>query len=111
MPDLSSSHKEVIPCLNLTIHSQTLLHDKQLSPYCTCIRRITSTGFTPPAKRIIALLSPLVLIDNRTMMLNDLLNSNDYKVRQVARCVEVLLTIPQSALDTSAAAKSLKEKE
>ncbi|GFU04336.1 hypothetical protein TNCV_864341 [Trichonephila clavipes] len=76
------------------------------------MRRMISAGFPPSVnkKRITALLSYLVQIDNEIAMLNGLLHSNDYEGRRVTRCFEVLPTTPHSMLDTSAVAKLWKEK-
>ncbi|GFX50993.1 putative RNA-directed DNA polymerase from transposon BS [Trichonephila clavipes] len=60
----------------------------------------------PQTKRK-SLLSTLVQFDSGAAMLNVLLHSNDYEVRRV---IEVWLTTPFSAPDTSAVGKPCKEK-
>ncbi|GFV27223.1 hypothetical protein TNCV_3459181 [Trichonephila clavipes] len=83
-------HKEVLPRLQHSIHSQILLRYKQQSPYCACMRRIISAGFTFSSnkKRITTLLSSLVQIDNKAAMLIGLLHSSDCKGRHVKCCMD-----------------------
>jgi hypothetical protein len=52
LPDLASSHTEVLPFLKWSVYSYILLRDKQLSPYWACIRRIISTSLNLPQTRI-----------------------------------------------------------
>ncbi|GFS88080.1 hypothetical protein TNCV_764611 [Trichonephila clavipes] len=63
-----------------------------------------SADFTPYTnkKRIPAL---LVQNGNGAALLNSVLRSNDYKGRQVTRCIEVLPTTHYSVVNTSAVAK------
>ncbi|GFV88065.1 hypothetical protein TNCV_3242151 [Trichonephila clavipes] len=67
-------------------------------------------SYLPQTTSAAVLFSSLVQSDNGTTMLNGLLHSNDYEERRVIRCIDVLQTTPYSAFDTSAVAKSWKEK-
>ncbi|GFV46605.1 hypothetical protein TNCV_4151 [Trichonephila clavipes] len=67
--------------------------------YCTFCKR-----------RIIALVSSLVQMDNIAPMLNGQLHNNDYEGRKVTLYKSILPAVPQSLLDTSAVAKPEKYK-
>ncbi|GFX67606.1 hypothetical protein TNCV_3933481 [Trichonephila clavipes] len=60
-------------------------------------------------KQIIALLSSLMQIGNRSALLYGHLNSNDYKERRMAHCIEVLPITPHLALNTSTVSTPWKE--
>ncbi|GFW69887.1 hypothetical protein TNCV_1403401 [Trichonephila clavipes] len=63
---------------------------------------VPALGFTPSAnKRRTTVLISFLQIDNGAVLLNSLLHPNDYEERRLIRCIEVLPTALQSALDAN----------
>ncbi|GFU04322.1 hypothetical protein TNCV_864211 [Trichonephila clavipes] len=68
-------------------------------------KRIMPTGGLYAQSDLTYIIPSTRRINNRAALLNGVLLSNDYKERRVTRCIEVLPTVPHSALDIGAVAK------